>query len=311
MSDLRPDNGNDPPQDDRGRGLSGLPPEWGTIVIPDDPSELAGEADQIRRELAGDPAAPRPAQIATGLTIGDRDPPRDHGYGPLHHDGQPARGDLGQPAAGPAAVQPAPGQRRRGSDRPGRPGPADAAGRTGLRHDRRRPGPAGRRAAGGGAARRRLRLRSAGLGRGGGGAARRACARGGHHGATGGRDGQQRTRGLSRPVTGDRRAGPVVGRVEGGTVADPAGTLRARYFAKAAPTGGAARALVVNRSAKVVATIPGPPRSPTSPCRWGDSSPRRGGGVGVTVRRAAARLARWPVPTPLVAQRPRHLGLAP
>lgn len=32
-------------------GLPGLPPEWGTIVIPDDPAELAGDAAKIRREL--------------------------------------------------------------------------------------------------------------------------------------------------------------------------------------------------------------------------------------------------------------------
>jgi hypothetical protein len=40
-----PDNGGQP------EGLSGLPAEWGTIVIPDDPAALAGEADEIRREL--------------------------------------------------------------------------------------------------------------------------------------------------------------------------------------------------------------------------------------------------------------------
>src|SRR5262245_40981798 len=40
-----PDNGGQP------EGLPGLPPEWGTIVIPDDPAELAGEADEVRKEL--------------------------------------------------------------------------------------------------------------------------------------------------------------------------------------------------------------------------------------------------------------------
>ncbi len=51
MGDLRPDN---VPPDDGGtppRGLPDLPAEWGTIVIPDDPAELAAEADALRREL--------------------------------------------------------------------------------------------------------------------------------------------------------------------------------------------------------------------------------------------------------------------
>jgi hypothetical protein len=32
-------------------GVPGLPPEWGTVVVPDDPAELAEEAAQVRREL--------------------------------------------------------------------------------------------------------------------------------------------------------------------------------------------------------------------------------------------------------------------
>lgn len=32
-------------------GLRGLPPEWGTIVVPDDAAELADEAAAVRREL--------------------------------------------------------------------------------------------------------------------------------------------------------------------------------------------------------------------------------------------------------------------
>lgn len=40
-------NGNGWPPD----GLPDLPPEWGTIVIPDDPSELAQESSRVRREL--------------------------------------------------------------------------------------------------------------------------------------------------------------------------------------------------------------------------------------------------------------------
>jgi len=43
--DGRPDNGG--PFD----GLPDLPAEWGSIVIPDDPAELAAEADLVRREL--------------------------------------------------------------------------------------------------------------------------------------------------------------------------------------------------------------------------------------------------------------------
>ncbi|GAB3967749.1 hypothetical protein [Plantactinospora veratri] len=42
--DGRPDNG---PFD----GVPDLPADWGRIVIPDDPAELAAEAAQIRREL--------------------------------------------------------------------------------------------------------------------------------------------------------------------------------------------------------------------------------------------------------------------
>lgn len=41
------ETGNWPPDG----GLPGLPPEWGRIVIPDDPSELDWEASQVRREL--------------------------------------------------------------------------------------------------------------------------------------------------------------------------------------------------------------------------------------------------------------------
>lgn len=34
-----------------GNGLPDLPPEWGQVVIPDDPAELAEEAEMIRGEL--------------------------------------------------------------------------------------------------------------------------------------------------------------------------------------------------------------------------------------------------------------------
>lgn len=53
MGTLGGGNGDGRPADNGGQpeGLPDLPPEWGTIVIPDDPAELAGEADEIRREL--------------------------------------------------------------------------------------------------------------------------------------------------------------------------------------------------------------------------------------------------------------------
>jgi hypothetical protein len=49
MGTLPGDNGGGRPPD--GDGLPDLPPEWGTIIIPDDPSELAREASTVRREL--------------------------------------------------------------------------------------------------------------------------------------------------------------------------------------------------------------------------------------------------------------------
>src|SRR5438874_3671682 len=49
MGSLRGDNGGGRASD--GNGLPDLPPEWGTIIIPDDPAELAKESHEIRREL--------------------------------------------------------------------------------------------------------------------------------------------------------------------------------------------------------------------------------------------------------------------
>jgi hypothetical protein len=49
MGTLRGDNGGGQPPN--GGGLPDLPPEWGTIIIPDDPSELSREITQVRREL--------------------------------------------------------------------------------------------------------------------------------------------------------------------------------------------------------------------------------------------------------------------
>ena len=52
MGVLRPDNGGAPPPDDGApHGVPDLPPEWGTIVIPDNAAELDADATQIRREL--------------------------------------------------------------------------------------------------------------------------------------------------------------------------------------------------------------------------------------------------------------------
>ena len=34
-----------------GNGLPDLPPEWGEVVIPDDPAELDEEAEVVRKEL--------------------------------------------------------------------------------------------------------------------------------------------------------------------------------------------------------------------------------------------------------------------
>jgi hypothetical protein len=44
-----PPEGGGPPDD-----LPEIPPEWGVIVVPDDPAELADEAAQVRRELRRD-----------------------------------------------------------------------------------------------------------------------------------------------------------------------------------------------------------------------------------------------------------------
>lgn len=52
MGDLQPGNGGGvPPDDGPYRDLPDLPPEWGAVVIPDDPAELEAEADEVRREL--------------------------------------------------------------------------------------------------------------------------------------------------------------------------------------------------------------------------------------------------------------------
>src|SRR5436309_3018240 len=48
MGTLGDDNGGPSPS---GGGLPDLPPEWGTVIIPDDPSELAPEIEEVRREL--------------------------------------------------------------------------------------------------------------------------------------------------------------------------------------------------------------------------------------------------------------------
>ncbi|HKT06006.1 MAG TPA: hypothetical protein VJT31_41395 [Rugosimonospora sp.] len=49
MGTLRGDNGGERPSE--GGGLPDLPPEWGTIVIPDDAAALEHEAELVRKEL--------------------------------------------------------------------------------------------------------------------------------------------------------------------------------------------------------------------------------------------------------------------
>ncbi|GHJ46422.1 hypothetical protein Cs7R123_37640 [Catellatospora sp. TT07R-123] len=44
-----------------GNGLPDLPPEWGEVVIPDDPAELAEEAVKVRAELKREARARRRA----------------------------------------------------------------------------------------------------------------------------------------------------------------------------------------------------------------------------------------------------------
>ncbi|MEU6078035.1 hypothetical protein [Micromonospora sp. NPDC047074] len=44
-----------------GPGLPGLPPEWGRVIVPDDASALAAEAEQLRRELRDVVRPARPA----------------------------------------------------------------------------------------------------------------------------------------------------------------------------------------------------------------------------------------------------------
>ncbi|MFE9693501.1 hypothetical protein [Micromonospora sp. NPDC005806] len=57
-------------------GLPDLPPEWGRVVIPDDASELADEARQVRREL-------RRLRRRSGLARPARSHPRPDGRPPL------------------------------------------------------------------------------------------------------------------------------------------------------------------------------------------------------------------------------------
>ncbi|MPZ27152.1 MAG: hypothetical protein GEV12_12265 [Micromonosporaceae bacterium] len=57
-------DGNVPPDGDRSPDpdlpeLPELPPEWGEVAVPDDPSELAAEAEQIREELIREDQAGR------------------------------------------------------------------------------------------------------------------------------------------------------------------------------------------------------------------------------------------------------------
>ena len=78
MGDLRPNNGGGMPPDDGGgahRGdLPDFPPEWGTIIIPDDAAELDDEAHALRRELRRDSRRSR-LRSTFGLAPAGQDAP--------------------------------------------------------------------------------------------------------------------------------------------------------------------------------------------------------------------------------------------
>ena len=78
MGDLRPNNGGGMPPDDGGGAYPGdlpdFPPEWGTIVIPDDAAELDEDAHALRRELRRDSRRGR-LRSAFGLASADQDAP--------------------------------------------------------------------------------------------------------------------------------------------------------------------------------------------------------------------------------------------
>lgn len=80
MGENRPDNGGVIPPDEGGNahsdGLPALPPEWGTIIIPDDASELDAEAAAVRRELRlrGTRSRSRPGEPAAELLPGREQP---------------------------------------------------------------------------------------------------------------------------------------------------------------------------------------------------------------------------------------------
>jgi hypothetical protein len=80
MGDLRPD-GNGLPPDDGGSHrdeLPDFPPEWGPVIIPDDASELDGEAQALRRELRR-----HARQTTLRSALGLRKPNETH-KGPRH-----------------------------------------------------------------------------------------------------------------------------------------------------------------------------------------------------------------------------------
>lgn len=66
-------DGNVPPDGDRSPDpeLPELPPEWGDLTIPDDPSELAAEAEQIQSELARERLEGSARRRSTGSAAGD------------------------------------------------------------------------------------------------------------------------------------------------------------------------------------------------------------------------------------------------
>lgn len=77
MGDSRPGNGGGWPFEEGGDGLPGLPPEWGTVLIPDDASELDHEAFALRREIRRDARRGRERRVL-GLRVRRAHRPSTH-----------------------------------------------------------------------------------------------------------------------------------------------------------------------------------------------------------------------------------------
>jgi len=115
MGTLPGDDGGDRPADG---ALPDLPPDWGPIVIPDDPAELAAEAEQLRAELREAARRSRwwwlrslrPSRRSTGRRWSRRsraDPPTDN---PISQKYPPERTREGSGRAGPSWRVPGPRQ---------------------------------------------------------------------------------------------------------------------------------------------------------------------------------------------------------